>query len=364
MRGERLSGSSSWSYFLTPSMKRFFRSCVVIVLLCLLGMAGEGPRVRASETPSNEPVKLKVLQLPYAPYAALFMAREEGYFSEQGLDVEFVKMDLATKAIPALLSGELDAAAFSVRISLLNAIARGGNAKIVAGVSHIPASTECPVLALLAKDAVLEQNSLEQPDQWQQIRANTIQGSAIHYALEKALVGAGFRTDQIMVKNLPFPIASEAFQKDALDLVLLDQPSLLRELRRGESGIWVTASEVVPELQLDVVAYGARLLTEEPEIGQRFMVAYLKGVRQYLQGKTPRNVELFSRHIGVEEDLIQEMCWSSVRDDGSIDSESILDFQHWLVEKGWLDQVVPVEQFWDDRFIRHANEVLGAPPQE
>jgi len=33
------------------------------------------------------------------------------------------------------------------------------------------------------------------------------------------------------------------------------------------------------------------------------------------------------------------------------------------VKKGWLDQVLPAEKFWDDRFINYANEVLDASAQ-
>ena len=72
-----------------------------------------------------EPVKLKVLVAPFLGYAPFFIAMEEGYFAEQGLEIEFVKMGGTIEAIPALAQGKLDVLSGDISIGILNAIARG-----------------------------------------------------------------------------------------------------------------------------------------------------------------------------------------------------------------------------------------------
>ena len=57
---------------------------------------------------AKDPVTLKVSLLPYISYAPLFIAFEEGYFREQGLKIEFVKIRGAGQSIPALASGGID----------------------------------------------------------------------------------------------------------------------------------------------------------------------------------------------------------------------------------------------------------------
>ena len=94
------------------------------------------------------------------------------------------------------------------------------------------------------------------------------------------------------------------------------------------------------------------------------MVGYLKAVRQYNQGKTARNVEIVSKHTNLDPTLLEETCWPPIRDDGQIDIDSVLKFQSWSLNKGLLDSIVPATQFWDDRFIKSANEILGPPAAE
>ena len=62
------------------------------------------------EKQPHKPVKLKVTILPYISYAPLLIAQEEGYFADQGLEIEVVKFSRSPEAIPALVQGRLDAA--------------------------------------------------------------------------------------------------------------------------------------------------------------------------------------------------------------------------------------------------------------
>jgi hypothetical protein len=88
------------------------------------------------------------------------------------------------------------------------------------------------------------------------------------------------------------------------------------------------------------------------------MVAYLQGVRRYNRGKTERNLEILEKHTGLDRDLLEEACWPAFRRDGRINARSILDFQTWAREAGILDVDVPEDQFWEPRYIDHANRIL------
>ena len=115
-----------------------------------------------------------------------------------------------------------------------------------------------------------------------------------------------------------------------------------------------TAEELLPDAQAAVMLYGPKLLDENPEVGERFMTAYLQGVRQYNEGATDRNVEILAKNIQLEPDLLREMCWLPIRADGSINLDSTLDFEQWAVARGYLDETVAPEAFWDGRFIEAA----------
>lgn len=91
------------------------------------------------------------------------------------------------------------------------------------------------------------------------------------------------------------------------------------------------------------------------------MVAYLKAVRQYNQGKTERNLEILAEFTGLDRELLKRTCWLPIRNDGRINVESVLDFQDWAAGKGFLDSKVTEEKFWDPSFVQYANQVLKTP---
>ena len=91
------------------------------------------------------------------------------------------------------------------------------------------------------------------------------------------------------------------------------------------------------------------------------MVGYLRGVRQYNLGKTPRNVEIISKETAVDPDLLRDACWETIRGDGKINVGSVLDYERWAVRRGLLDAPLPPEKFWDSSFVDAANGMLGPP---
>jgi ABC-type nitrate/sulfonate/bicarbonate transport system substrate-binding protein len=105
--------------------------------------------------------------------------------------------------------------------------------------------------------------------------------------------------------------------------------------------------------------FGKRLLQDEPDVGVRFLAAYLKGVAQYNEGKTDRNVEIMVDGTGLDATLLQQACWVDIYGDGHIDFSSIESFQQWSVDQGQLDNPVTEEQFWDPSVLIAALELLN-----
>jgi ABC-type nitrate/sulfonate/bicarbonate transport system substrate-binding protein len=309
-----------------------------------------------------EPVKLKVLLLPYLAHAPLFIAEEEGYFAEQGFQIEFVKMTRSAAAIPALAEGELDVMPASINLALLNAMARGANIKFVADMSHI-APTGCVSYGLMARRSLVDGGELDSLAQLKGRRISLNPASFGGYLVEKLLSTAGLGPDDVEIVDIPTPTKPEALEKGTIDLTVASEPWVTRILQAGHAVVWTPAQQVIPDFQIAVIVYGPTLLDENPDIGKRFMVAYLQAVRQYNQGKTERNLELLAEFTELDQELLMQACWPSFRNDGRINVQSMLDFQAWAVKKGYLDNPVTEEQFWDPSFVNYANQVLGTSSQ-
>ena len=111
------------------------------------------------EKAPSRPFHLRVVSLPHLSFAPFYIAEEEGFFKEQGLQVEFVKMDAAVQAVPALIRGDLHVMAETIFPNYLNAIARGAKLRIVADKGHL-SSTGCTYAAIVARRLLVEEGKL------------------------------------------------------------------------------------------------------------------------------------------------------------------------------------------------------------
>ncbi len=336
------------------------RSLVPLVALLLVARApgrAASPQVSAAR---SAPVRLKVLSLRFLTFAPFAIARDEGYFRAQGLDVELIPLVSSADATPSLIRGDLDVVAGVLKIADFNAIARGATLRFVADKDHFEPGA-CVGSAFVARPGFLDGKGGDGPDRLKGARVATTPLHFMEYALETLLGRKGLTLDDLKLARLPGNMVAEAFGAGSLDLGQLSEPDLSRVLRSGGAVLWKGVREVLPGAQHSVVAFGPRLLGKDRDVGRRFLVAYLQGVRQYNLGKTERNLDLLAAETGVDRELLRAACWPSIRGDGKIDVASVLEFQKWAVRRGALDEVVPAERFWDPSFAVEAGRILGPP---
>jgi len=325
------------------------------VLILLLGCS-------PSDVEKMETVRVKVALQSYISYAPYFIAMEEGFFSEQALEVEFVSFQTGTEAVPALVRGEIDVSAGGISSGLLNAMARGENLKIVADKSHIDPNG-CTYIAGVAGPDLAESLEARGPSAMVGRKVGTVPAGPQAYYTSMMLRQFGLTLEDIEMVNLRNPTKMAAISEGTLDLAVTAEPWLTRISKIPGARVLMPAEEVIPDYQVAILAYGPSFLEKDPEAGKRFMTAYLKAVRQYNQGKTERNLEIVIKYTQMDRELLEESCWPAFRSDGRISVRSVLDFQDWSVEKGYLDRssTVPEEKFWNPIFVDHANRVLGEP---
>ena len=330
------------------------------LLLTLLLFPACGPSgEKAQEEPveeSREMITLRINAPRYLSQAPLFIARDEGFFTEQGLEVEFTSSH-TNEAIPLLAKGDLDAAAALITISGLNSMARGAKMRIVADKGYFDPET-CASDVIMARRSLVEGGGLSSPGQMKGLRISLDAASSEEYVVDTLLKGAGLSLDDLEVLKVPPPAELEALGEGSVDLVPISEPWVTRMSQAGSAVAWKPYQEVLPGFQFAVMIYGPSLLKDDPGAGRRLMTAYLKGVRQYNQGKTPRNLEIITGTLGLKPELLEDVCFPAIRGDGRIDIRSVVDFQAWAVARGYLDSPVSEDIFWDPSFIEHANDVL------
>jgi len=321
-------------------------------------VAASAAGAEASAASAAAAVTIKVVTLPFISFAPFYIADQEGYFAEQGIDIELVNMTQQQEIMPALASGQVDVASGLVSAGILNTIAKGADVKIVADKGYID-SQGCDNIALVASKSLLEQGVASNPELLKGKTFVLIRSTWLHYAVEKQLSQVGLKVEDMEVTDIPSPSQPEAFNSGQIDLVMQNEPWVTRFRQDGHAPILKPIHEVLPDAQSAVTVFGSKLLGDNAEVGNRFMVAYLKAVRQYNEGKTDRNVQILAESIQLDPELLRQMCWPQLRPNGEINIASVEDFQQWAIDRKLMDAAVDETEFWDGRFVEHAVRQLG-----
>lgn len=307
------------------------------------------------QTPTQEPIHLKLGALNLMSYAPLFIARDEGYFSEQGLDVEFIDFgSSATETIPQLVARELDVAGPTLFVSIFNAIAQGNNLKFVADKGFMDPNN-CATDAWFASKAALKSGALSAPSSIEGKNVIFPPGGTHEYVMDILLQQNGLTQSDIEKSHIADAATRvEGLKNGSVDVSFLSEPWITRAQTTGAGEIWIPFSDLIPNQSLGTIVFGPSILEDNPEAGTRFMIAYLKAVEQFNQGKTDRNVEIIANYTKLSPEEIKASCWTSFKPDGSMDIDGVLAFQEWAFSKGFMDDELAPDEFWTSQFIDEA----------
>jgi len=241
---------------------------------------------------------------------------------------------------------------------IINAMAGGADLRVVADKNHTSV-TECDGSGIVVRKSLLDDLTANGPAALRGLRIQTSRAGFLRYLTEKLLAMGNLTADDVEIVEPPPPTWPEALSQGTIPVHFASEPWITRMLDSGDGELWMSYRDWAPGEQYAVIVYGPTLVTENREAGKRFMVAFLKAVRQYNEGKTERNLDILTDTLGLERELLERACWPPIYGDGRINLESLLNFQDWAVERGFVETPVTADQLFDPTFIDYANEVLG-----
>ncbi len=129
-------------------------SVFIFIFIVVLSSAclSQVPQVPPSP-PGNPSPLLTTVKVAYQPTSSngpLYIAEEEGFFAQQGIDVEFVKIANSAAALPLLISGDVAVSTGPLKIGLVNAVAKGEHVRIVADKGSVTPGS-CTGYALMVR---------------------------------------------------------------------------------------------------------------------------------------------------------------------------------------------------------------------
>lgn len=338
---------------------------VIVFVLILTACAGGG----TANTPAQEVVDdagsdqeiihLSINTTTTLSHAPIFFAEAEGYFADAGIEMEYVTFNRSAEAVPLIITGNLDVYAGSINAGLINTLAQESSIKVVADRGHVSAEDTCVYHGIIVRKELVDNGELNGPADLAGRNVQTGIAGVSDYLLTVYLAQAGLTMQSVNLIELPTSGYIDALQNGTVDAIITPELNVSRLINSGYAVIGAGGGEVYGTLQTSVLVFGKNLLVENREAGLRFLTAYLRGVQQYNEGKTDRNVEILAEFSGENEETIRDSCWVTINPDGWIDFEAGVDqFQQWGLEQGHIDQLITEDQFWDPSLLQEALSTL------
>lgn len=298
--------------------------------------------------------------------AGFFVPLEKGYFSEEGLTVEFLPFRSAADMVVPLGVGQLDIGGGAVSAGLFNALARGVDLRIVAdkGTIRVGYSYE----ALIIRRDLVESGRFKGLSDLRGMRiALPARGISPHIDLWMFARLGNVNIEEIEVVVMPFPDMTVAMANKAIDGAVLIEPFKTVAVEEKIGVLIETADKVYPDHQVAVVLYSPAMRREKVDLGRKFMAAYLRAVRDYNDGFVKKQMQkrreviaILAKHTPVKDlALYEKMVMPWLDPNGGVIRQSLRFDQDWYAQHGFVPRKVNLSLVVDDRFVLHALERLG-----
>jgi NitT/TauT family transport system substrate-binding protein len=302
--------------------------------------------------------------------AALFIAQDRGYFAEQGLTITFQRVQSANDAVPPLGTGQLDVGAGAISAALFNAIARGVDVKVVADKgqhsgSPVNGFTSAVVLTI-PKDAADAGTYRSLADLKGKTIALASTGSGNEIMLDRGLRSVGLSLQDVTIKTLSFADMLAALPTHGVDVAVEIEPFVAQGTAKGILVPWKKSEELYAGQEGGVLVFGPHLAQLGPDVGDRFMIGYIKGLRDYFDafGAKHKDQAAISEILANDTDvkdvsLYARMGWDYIDPDGYVNGEPVAEDLDWYVAHGYVPQKPDVARVIDNSYVDHALAVLG-----
>ncbi len=348
--------------------KKALMVSLVLIILLISGCQSKQsettanvPEADAAEQEAAESYEMTTVTINSSnqvTFAPIYFAQSEGYFDEFGIDLEIVEFSISPDAVPLLATGDLDVYAGPISSGILNVFRQDPNVKTVADRGKISEDDSCTFSAILVQKDLYESGQVRGPEDMAGLKVAAATYSIKGYELDKYLALAGLTFDDVEIVTLPTSALVDALNNKAVDAIVTPEFTLTRLMMTGNAAILSRFEEDAGPMQTSILAFGPRLIKDDPELGIRFLAAYLKGVRKYNEGKTEENLQAIAGLTGEDIDLLEQACWPSIRNDGWIDFSALEPYLQWNIETGQMDFTITEEQFWDPSILVAALELL------
>ncbi len=268
--------------------KLYAISAALLLVICFTAPASAQNKVRINWTAVT------------GAQSGMFMARQEGLFKKNGLDVELIHIPSSSRAIQTILAKEI-AISFMDGSNTAQANLKGANLVLIAG------ATNRMVFSLMAKPEIKSVSDLK----GKKIGITRV-GSSTHTSALYALGQAGLRpSDYQILPLMEVPNIFTALVAGQIDAGIVSPPTNSRARKAGFREL-VNLAKEGPEYVSVAVGTSRTYLRANEDIVRRVVRSYAEGVYLFKTDK-PAALKMIQTQLSVKETDIQEDTYNQFR---------------------------------------------------
>ena len=325
-----------------------------------LGLMGGAATLPMLGTPALANTKMTVGALRFTSHAASFVAFERGYFSEEGLDVDFRFFQAAQPMAVAIASGDADFGVTSITGGLIS-LAEKGAAKVIGGALSEEQGIDGQMI--LASNAAYDAG-LTAPDQLDgKSFAVTQAGSSFHYMGAKIAQAENAEMSYKPLQKVGAIIgAMKSGQVDAWTIV----PHIGKALVGGGAVKHIgMVADYLPNYQVTTVFTSAENAENEHAKTEAFLRAFSKGAADFnaaLVDKTTDEagmedmVKLIHKYVYAD-DPYEKASKSIINGamrinaNAALNMGSVTDQVDWFKSEGLIKDSISTETLVDSSYV-------------
>jgi len=353
---------------LNQPMRRARRPLIVAAHFFFAGLA-LGLAARPNGAAAAEAAQVRIGIARTMSDVGYYVADAMGYFRDEGIEVILTPFNSAAQMMAPLGVGDLDVGGGTVSAGFYNSIARGIATKIVADQASMKPGYGYSSL-MVRKDLVDSGRYKTLADLKGMKVAIGAPGTGTASALNQTLKMGGLKYGDVEVVYLGFPEHLPAFLNKGIDAAISNEPTMTLEIEQGAAVRIVGNDVTYPDQQTAVVFYSERFIKSRHDVAERFMRAYLRGIRLYndalkdgrLAGPAAdKIIPILTKYTSTKDEaMFRRIIPSAVNPNGEVNIAGLKRDLEFFRELGLIESKdVSADGVVDGSFVKAAVAQLG-----
>lgn len=323
---------------------------------------GKAPAWAPKLTALQNTAVVKVGMKQVSSDAGILVGMAKGYYADLGIQIEPIQFSSGQEMINQLAAGQLDVGATVSSSGLFNAMSRDIPIKIVAdkGV-NVPGQG----YYRLAVRKDLETAIADYPDLKGRKIAVVGTASLDELALERVLNKGNLTLKDIDMQVIrSFPDMLVSLANRSIDAAMVIEPFITQGMNKNILSPWKDPVEYDPYAQTALLVFGTSL-TNNPDVANRFMTAYIKSVRDYndaffKEKNKAQMIDILCKYSVVKDPFLYETMFpTGLNPNGYVKTKGIELDLAWYKDNRLLKSDIQLGDAVDHRYVDFALDILG-----